>query len=63
MGVIPKSLTPKRIESNFDIDFELSSEEMAAIDQLNRNHRFVRVDWWDFSPDDAVELAPIKAAA
>ncbi|EDQ90080.1 uncharacterized protein MONBRDRAFT_20622, partial [Monosiga brevicollis MX1] len=41
VGVIPKSLTPSRIEQNFDIDFELSDEEMKRIDGLNKNHRFV----------------------
>jgi 2,5-diketo-D-gluconate reductase A len=38
--VIPKSVTPSRIEENFDVfGFELSPEEVAAIDGLDRGER------------------------
>jgi diketogulonate reductase-like aldo/keto reductase len=37
---IPKSVNKKRIASNADIfDFELSKEEMAFLDSLDRNER------------------------
>ncbi|NGP46122.1 aldo/keto reductase [Bacillaceae bacterium SIJ1] len=38
--VIPKSVTPSRIEENINVfDFTLSDEEMHSIDQLDRNAR------------------------
>lgn len=38
---IPKSMTPSRIEENFDIfDFELSSEDIAIIDSLNEDFHY-----------------------
>ena len=38
--VIPKSVTPSRISENIDVfDFELSPEEMKAIDGLERGYR------------------------
>ena len=38
---IPKSVRESRIRENADIfDFELSAEDLARIDGLNRNRRF-----------------------
>lgn len=38
--VIPKSVTPKRIQSNIDVnDFELTSDEMKKVDALNKDER------------------------
>lgn len=40
--VIPKSVTPSRIEENFNIfDFSLTKHEVESISNLNKNHRVV----------------------
>ena len=39
--MIPKTSRPERLRENIDLfDFELSSESMQQISQLNRNRRF-----------------------
>lgn len=38
--VIPKSVTPSRIEENFDVfDFALSDDDMKEMAELDRNQR------------------------
>jgi 2,5-diketo-D-gluconate reductase A len=48
---IPKSGTPERIAANFDVfGFELSADEVASIDALDRGHRLIDSDGgpeWD----------------
>jgi diketogulonate reductase-like aldo/keto reductase len=53
-SVIPKSTKPSRIAENIDVfDFELTAEEMAAIDGLDTDHRggpapdTITLETWD----------------
>ncbi|KAM7157189.1 aldo-keto reductase family 1 member C15-like [Molossus nigricans] len=44
--VLAKSFTEKRIKENFQVfDFELTPDDMKAIDGLNRNFRYIRLSF------------------
>jgi 2,5-diketo-D-gluconate reductase A len=51
--VFPKSVTPKRIQENFEIfDFELSDADMKRISALDRDGRTgPEPDTFDYVPD------------
>ncbi|XP_066297256.1 aldo-keto reductase family 1 member B1-like [Branchiostoma lanceolatum] len=50
--VIPKSVTPARIQQNIRVfDFALTSQEMETIDGFNVPYRACDVSWLDFMPD------------
>lgn len=43
--VIPKAIQKTHVESNLEaLDFELSREDMRKLEQLNRNHRFMKFE-------------------
>jgi aldehyde reductase len=45
--VIPKSVTKSRIISNFDVfNFELSDEDIEAIDSIHCNGRLCSLGWY-----------------
>ncbi|MEP1208738.1 MAG: aldo/keto reductase [Rhizobiaceae bacterium] len=49
-GAIPKTSSPRRLVENMDIfDFELSVDEMAALEELTLRHQ--RLCDYDFSPE------------
>ncbi|KAM7157192.1 aldo-keto reductase family 1 member C15-like isoform 2-T2 [Molossus nigricans] len=49
--VLAKSFTEKRIKENFQVfDFELTPDDMKAIDGLNRNFRYIRLSFGDDHP-------------
>jgi diketogulonate reductase-like aldo/keto reductase len=42
---IPKSVHLERVAENTDVFFEISAEEMEALDALNRNERTIHPSW------------------
>ncbi|KAK4228595.1 hypothetical protein QBC38DRAFT_454184 [Podospora fimiseda] len=44
-SVLPKSVTPKRIEANFDLDWSLTDEEVAKIDAIPDRFKVCGDSW------------------
>ena len=44
MIVLPKSVTPARIEKNIKV-VKLDEEDMKTLNGLNKGQRFVKPDW------------------
>jgi len=54
---IPKSVTPSRIQANFEVlDFELSENEMKQLKEINKDFRFLK-----FAPAMHHPLHPFKS--
>ncbi|KAJ9579563.1 hypothetical protein L9F63_004748 [Diploptera punctata] len=52
VATVPKSVTPSRIQENFNIfDFELTAEDMACIDSLDQNLRYIPFEETNHHPD------------
>lgn len=48
VAIIPKASSDLHLKENINLDFELTSEEMKLLDELNANDRF------DWNPNDVV---------
>ncbi|XP_073423580.1 aldo-keto reductase family 1 member C1-like [Dendrobates tinctorius] len=49
--VLVKSFSPERIKENFQVfDFDLSDEDMKSLDGVNKNLRYMIIDFWRESP-------------
>ncbi|XP_063785144.1 estradiol 17 beta-dehydrogenase 5-like isoform X2 [Pseudophryne corroboree] len=49
--VLAKSFSPERIKQNFQVfEFELSKDEIKALDGLNRNLRYLTMNTWKDHP-------------
>ena len=44
-SVLPKSVTESRIQANFDLDFELTDDEVAKIDAIPDRFKVCGDDW------------------
>ena len=46
-SAVPKSVTPERIEANFDVfEWELSDDEMAALGSIEPQERMLHGKFW-----------------
>ncbi|XP_069619251.1 aldo-keto reductase family 1 member C1-like [Ranitomeya imitator] len=49
--ILAKSFNPERIKQNFQVfDFDLSDEDMKSLDGVNKDMRYMTVDFWKESP-------------